>query len=99
MIFILVGCETMAANYSVSQRSSDITRFAVEIISAPPGAKIEINNDYIGKTPVTVEIEGWEATRTFTRSHTIAAHPLKAGGYSQVKVSQVGERQVELMAT
>ncbi len=60
--------------------------FSVDIISEPSAAVIEINDNYVGKTPLTVELKGWEATRTFARSHTIVANPVAAGGQTQVKI-------------
>jgi len=81
MVFLLflVGCETL-------DTTTSIAKFSVEIVSDPSGADIEINNNYVGKTPITVNLEGWESTRTFTRSHTIVAHPIRAGGQTQVKI-------------
>ena len=60
--------------------------FSVDIISEPSAAVIEINDNYVGKTPLTVELKGWEATRTFDRSHTIVTNPVAAGGQTQVKI-------------
>ena len=79
-LVLLSGCETMDIGGSPKIKS-----FPVKIISEPTGAKIEINDNYVGKTPMTVQLEGWETTRTFSRSHIIVAHPVKAGGQTQVK--------------
>jgi len=65
--------------------SPKIKSFPVEIISEPLGAKIEVNDNYIGETPLTINLEGWESTRTFIRNHTIVAHPVRAGGQMQFK--------------
>jgi hypothetical protein len=81
MSIFWIGCETMEIT-----NSSKIKSFPVEIISEPLGAKIEINDNYIGATPITIDLEGWESTRTFTRNHTIVAHPLRPGGQTQVKI-------------
>ena len=70
---LLIGC------------GPSIKNFVVEIESEPSGAMIEINDDYIGKTPLSVEIKGWESTRTFVRDHKIVAHPVFKGGYIQQK--------------
>ena len=85
---LLGGCETMdgGQDSSLSTQTSAVVSFPVEIVSDPSGAVVEINDDYAGKTPLTVDLEGWQATRTFARSHTIVAHPLQAGGYTQIKV-------------
>jgi len=63
-----------------------VKQFPVKIISEPLGAKIEVNDNYVGETPLTINLEGWESTRTFIRSNTIVAHPVRAGGQTQVKV-------------
>lgn len=88
MILFVGGCHTSekTQNTSSSQQPSRTAKFSVDIVSDPSGAIIEINDDYIGKTPLTVELEGWVATRTFARNHKIVAHPLRAGGYTQVKI-------------
>ena len=80
MILLLSGCETIEVT------SSSVKEFPVQVVSEPSGAKVEINNNYIGATPLTIKLEGWESTRTFTRSTTIVAHPIRAGGQTQVKI-------------
>jgi hypothetical protein len=81
MIIILSGCRTMEIITGPKIKS-----FPVEIISEPSGAKVEVNDDYIGETPLTINLEGWGNTRTFVRNHTIVAHPVSAGGQTQVKI-------------
>ena len=80
MILLLSGCETMDV------KSSSVQEFPVQVVSEPSGAKVEVNDNYIGETPLTIKLEGWESTRTFTRSTTIVAHPIRAGGQTQVKI-------------
>jgi len=77
------GCETFDGG---ATGSATTAAFPVEIVSDPPGAKIEINNDYVGTTPMTVKLEGWEATRTFARRHIIVAHPVLPGQHTQIKM-------------
>lgn len=81
------GCATkdVSTTKDVSS-SSAVKQFSVEIISEPSGAKVEVNDNYVGVTPLTIDLEGWESTRTFTRRCTIVAHPVRAGGQTQVKV-------------
>ena len=78
-IMLLSGCETLDSSFA------SVKQFPVEVISEPSGADVEVNDNYVGKTPLTINIEGWESTRTFNRSNTIVAHPVKAGGQTQVK--------------
>jgi len=60
---LLVGCETLPENSTLPENPEHrVTTFEVEIDSDPSGAVIEINDDYAGKTPLKVEIEGWETT-------------------------------------
>lgn len=58
-------------------------RVKVQIISKPPGAKIEINGHYVGDAPVTVDIEASNDGR-FWRDTIIKAYPTDVG-YLQIK--------------
>jgi len=81
LVLFMSSCAT-----TETTTSSRITSFPVEIISEPLGAKVEVNDNYIGMTPITINLEGWESTRTFIRRHTIIAHPVRAGGQIQIKM-------------
>ena len=75
MALALTGCQTTREpNYVVT-----------EIISEPPGAKIEINGNYLGKAPVKTKIrthgDGVVLHRTVIR-----AIPTEAGHFVQEKV-------------
>ncbi len=58
----------------------------VEVLSEPPGARIEVDNDYVGNSPLTIAIPG-----TFDRGvsefdhHVIRAIP-NGPGYVQTKI-------------
>jgi len=71
----LIGCATI--------HSKDIM---TEIISDPPGVKIEINNQYVGETPLTLNIN-----RTYDWFYFwwdriyINAIPTRPGQYVQTK--------------
>ena len=76
-MMLLVGCAT--------------TRYqAVQIISDPPGAKIEINNQYVGETPVSLTIP---YTVDYSQNlngiaygqWNVVAYPTIAGQYVQRK--------------
>ena len=92
MILFLVGCETTG-------HSQKLDSFVAYRVSEPSGAVIEINNEYVGKTPLTVDLTGWQSTRTFARNHTIVAHPVAAGGQTQIKFFQGGTNLMQLMVT
>ena len=63
---------------------------AVSIISDPPGAKIEINNNYVGQTPLTttlsyvVDYNDWPNQRIYS-NYAIVAYPVNQGQYVQSK--------------
>lgn len=56
--------------------------YEIEIISEPPGAKIEWNNEFIGTTPLKKIING---TGGFGR-FIIKAYPISGGQYVQTKI-------------
>jgi PEGA domain len=56
----------------------------VQIISDPPGARIEINGNYIGDAPLVTKIRSDEPYERFYSSTVIRASP-KADGYVQTK--------------
>ena len=58
-------------------------RLKVQIVSQPVGAKIEINGQYVGDAPLTVDIEASNDGR-FWRDTVIRAYP-KDVGYMQVQ--------------
>jgi hypothetical protein len=45
-LFVFTGCSSVEVNETVL------------IISDPPGARIEINNEYLGDTPYKLKVEG-----------------------------------------
>ena len=57
-------------------------RQKVLIVSQPPGAKIEINGQYVGDAPTTVEIETSSDGR-FWRDTIVKAYPADTG-YTQI---------------
>ncbi len=82
---IMMFLSACTQGFEVSPKS-EIKPFRIKIISEPSGAKIEVNNNYVGETPVTIKVDGWESTRTFTRTTSIIAHPVRVGGEVQSKV-------------
>ncbi len=57
--------------------------YDVEVISEPLGARIEVNNDYVGDAPLTVEMFGGQDGRV-TRQYVIKAYPVNVG-WTQTK--------------
>jgi hypothetical protein len=70
---------TGCSSFGVNPRSAK----QVQILSEPPGARIEINGGYVGDAPLVVTIpthKGW-----FTQTTTIRALPTQSGQYVQRK--------------
>jgi hypothetical protein len=61
MAAVLAGCT-----------STPVKTASVEILSQPPGARIEVNDDYVGITPCTASIPA-NIMGEFTRDTTIRA--------------------------
>lgn len=59
-------------------------RQRVQIVSQPPGAQIEVNGQYVGDAPTTVEVET-STDGHFWRDTIIKAYP-KETGYTQIRV-------------
>jgi hypothetical protein len=59
---------------------------SVEIISEPAGARIEIDDDYIGDAPLVVGIP--QTDGYFKKQTVIRAIPTEAGDYVQTKLFQ-----------
>ncbi|MBT7188369.1 PEGA domain-containing protein [Candidatus Bathyarchaeota archaeon] len=57
------------------------------IISDPPGAKIEINHEYVGDAPVSFHIEAQTSMPhgQITEDVVIVAYPTEDGQYTQIK--------------
>ena len=83
LLILLVFLPVFSTCY-VSTPSSSNNLFEVQIISDPPGARIEVNDNYIGDAPLTVKIEGY-SDRTFKKETIIVANPIIAGQYVQRK--------------
>jgi len=65
------------------------TNKKIEIISEPPGARIEVNNNYVGDAPITITLQ--EDGDEFTRNTVIRASPTEAGDYVQTKFFYAGK--------
>ena len=62
--------------------------YAVEITSEPSGAKIEINQGYVGETPLRYTFNGSVGLAAYT---TIRALPISAGQNTQTKIFRGNE--------
>lgn len=87
MIILVSGCTTTAPipynSYGVGYGFDSgyvYNNYEFEIVSDPPGAKIEWNNDYIGTAPMRKTYNG-EMPEI-----VIKAYPTYAGQFVQVKI-------------
>jgi hypothetical protein len=59
----------------------------VEVISEPVGARIEVNDDYVGDAPIALKIpQDAQDPGYFTKNTVIRALPTQGGDYVQAKV-------------
>ncbi len=82
LVFALVftGCVARAI------RSSAHGKVISTFISNPPGARIEIDGEYIGKTPITIEWpRSYQDGSRFNDEITIKAFPSGPGQFQQKK--------------
>lgn len=76
----LVGCATGPSKSNPA--------IVTEILSDPPGARIEVNGNYIGETPARVTLDQAIGDHVVVGRQTITATPKEAGQYAQMKVFQ-----------
>jgi hypothetical protein len=79
--FGLVACESSPP--TVSTQPPQRATKTIQIISDPLGARIEVNDDYVGDTPISIRVatEGGN----FTKGTSIRATPTVQGQYVQSK--------------
>jgi len=95
IIFIL-GCDSPSP---VAYKPAPNPIYTIKIISDPPGARIEVDDDYVGDAPIEIQVEGLAditlnsgtilhlADRTFAHySTTISAIPIHPGQSVQTKI-------------
>jgi hypothetical protein len=91
-IFIVAGCATTDGTKPETGKGGTIA-YLVEVESSEPGARIEADNEYVGKTPLTLKVFG-DKDGTFhnfgSYHYTITAHPVRPGQQSQTKDFRTG---------
>jgi hypothetical protein len=90
IVFLFAGCASPSSSPTSAAASSPTptSQKKVLIVSEPAGARIEINEDYVGDAPIEVKIET-NLNGSFARGATIKATPLGAG-YVQPKYFDPG---------
>jgi hypothetical protein len=90
---ILTGCATPSGQQPEKGPNGTIA-YLVEVESSEPGARIEANKDYIGKTPCILKIFG-DKDGTFhnfgSYQYTVTAFPVRAGQEPQTKDFRTGK--------
>lgn len=75
------GCTTVIKSILAGGLPRD---YEVEVVSDPPGARIEVNNDYIGDAPLKVMMRG-TPNGGVSRNYVIRALPVEHGQFTQTK--------------
>ena len=84
-----VGCSNpysahpLSAYQPVSSKPVPYEPKKTQIISEPPGARIEINDNYVGDAPITVELA--QRGDYFDEDTVVRAIPIEGGDYTQTK--------------
>ncbi len=89
MVMLVNGCATLNSVPNGQCKWNSVwggtmcNNYEVEFVSDPPGAKIEINNNYIGETPIK---QRWLGTYSDDDYWTVTAYPTQASQYTQTKI-------------
>lgn len=90
---ILMGCAAQPSGSQPERGPDGTVAYQVEVDSSPPGVRIEVNNEYMGRTPLTLKVYG-DKDGTFhnfgSYTYTITAHPIHSGQMPQSKQFQTG---------
>ena len=89
--FMVAGCATDGPK---SEKGKEGTiAYMVEVESSEAGSRIEANNEYVGKTPMTLKIFG-DKDGTFhnfgSYHYTITGYPVRTGHQPQTKDFRTG---------
>jgi hypothetical protein len=91
-LIALGGCSTTDGNGTLRGPGGTIA-YSVQIESSEPGARVEANGDYVGKTPMTLKIFG-DRDGTFhnfgSYDYIIQVYPVRAGQYVQTRSFRTG---------
>lgn len=89
-LFVLSGCDTPSRHYQYTNPNGPSgaqlapAKKTIQIISEPPGARIEVNDDYVGDAPRSIEFPCDPEGRFIERTRIVA---LPVGfGYTQRKL-------------
>jgi hypothetical protein len=74
VVAVVTGCQTPEPEPEVPVRKAQAVT-AVEVHSLPPGCFIELNNEFLGATPLTIRVPSYEGKWT---GATYKMHRLRA---------------------
>lgn len=91
IILFVAGCYD-SYDYSTPRTNIyyETSTRTTKVISIPPGARIELDGDYLGDAPLEIQWEVYSLRGLFTRNHTVKALPIHVGQYVQSKFFQGG---------
>ncbi len=101
VLLALTGCTTSSRPNTAADRAAHgpdgTIAYLVEVTSSEPGARIEVNGEYVGKTPLTIKIFG-DKDGTFhnfgsihyVNDYVITAYPVKAHQARQTRRFHTG---------
>lgn len=89
---VLAGCATTDGPKPEKGPKGTIAYF-VEIESSEPGARVEANNEFVGKTPFTLKLFGDKRVRLRNFGnpfYPLTAYPVRVGQQTQIRDSRTG---------
>lgn len=91
-IVATAGCNSVSTGQKKHGPNGTI-EYSIQIESSEPGGRVEINDDYVGKTPLEVKVWG-DRDGTFhnfgAADYVIKVFPVKEGQTGQMKVFRTG---------
>jgi hypothetical protein len=88
-ILLIIACTKTPQSTSSSQPLTQPTTKAIQVISDPPGARIEVNQDYVEDARLSIKVPMKDDN--FTTATTIRVAPTQQGQYVQSKYFMYGD--------
>ncbi len=100
-LLVLAGCTTSSrpiTTADVAEQGPEGTiAYLVEVTSSEPGVRIEVNGEYVGKTPLTIKIFGDKdgtfhnfGSMNYVNEYVITAYPVRPHQARQTKRFHTG---------
>jgi hypothetical protein len=88
---LLAGCAAEEPGTAPLEASHTMT-FTTRVTSEPPGARIELDDEIIGETPLEIEWEVYSADQNllFKEDHVVRALPTGLGRYTKKRTFSKG---------